>query len=78
MDSMLNVVYKSFIKNKTATERNKIRKNQLCWLKERDILFVKIDKEKKEPGLSEKDNVMVKTDKKADFVRERIIKFSKK
>lgn len=77
MDSMLNVVYKKLRKQMSPSQGAKLKVEQLKWLSKRDQYFKNITLY--EEGVLEKeDREMVVIDKKADFVKERIIELIKK
>lgn len=71
MDSLLNVVYKNCRSKLSLNQQQELKNKQLLWLKNRDIKFKKIDSE--DTGLGNGlDDLMAKTQQKADFVSERI------
>ena len=72
MDSLLNVVYKNRRSKLSPTEQLDLKNKQLLWLKKRDVQFVKIDNQ--DTGLGNGlDDLMVKTQEKANFVADRIL-----
>lgn len=72
MDSMLNVVYKRIRLKLSQADKDTLTKKQLIWLKKRDREYKIIDAEPNDDGLSPIDNLMVKVDKKAQFINDRI------
>lgn len=71
MDSLLNVVYKNCRSKMNLNAQQELKSKQLLWLKNRDIKFKKIDSEDIGHG-NGLDDLLVKTQKKADFISERI------
>lgn len=71
MDSLLNVVYKNCRSKLSLIQQQELKKKQLLWLANRDIKFKKIDSENSGLG-NGLDDLMAKTQEKADFVSERI------
>lgn len=71
MDSLLNVVYNRIKGELNTNSKEILRTKQLDWLKIRDAEFKKINS--KETGLGNgRDDLMSKTQDKADYVKERI------
>ena len=71
MDSMLHVVYKMERMRLDTTVRKNLNKEQLKWISDRNNYFEKI---KTEPSsLQGEDRQMEIADKKANFVRKRVI-----
>lgn len=71
MDSLLNVVYKRIKGELNTNSKEILRIKQLDWLKIRDAEFKKIDS--KETGLGNgSDDLMSKTQEKANYVKERV------
>lgn len=77
MDSILNVIYKNYRSKLSITAQQELKSSQLLWLKNRDILFKKIDA-KKTGDLQGVDDIMIKTQDKANFVSERVLLLIKK
>ncbi|WP_298145239.1 lysozyme inhibitor LprI family protein [Flavobacterium sp.] len=75
MDSMLNVVYKSIKLKMSTTQRDKITLEQREWLKKRDLYFKKAWSlaRSEGDGLSSEDIEMIAIDKKAQFVKDRVL-----
>lgn len=71
VDSLLNVVYKSIRKDLNETQQLDLKNKQLAWIKNRDLEFKKIDAQNTGLGKGS-DDLMVKTQHKADFVSERV------
>ena len=74
-DSILNVVYKKLRLKLNAAEKNKLKTEQLTWLKKRDKYFEnEYSKLKKENLFEEgsRDFEMIYYDKKSEFVMERV------
>ena len=74
-DSLLNVTYNKFRKGLTADGKEKLKKEQLVWLKERDLYFKsEFQKLKSEGDFDEgsQDFDMVFYDLRAQFVMERV------
>ncbi|MDR7372933.1 lysozyme inhibitor LprI family protein [Flavobacterium aquidurense] len=80
MDEQLNVTYKK-IKNKLSKpEQDKLKNQQLAWLKKRDQYFIKVktDTAKQLDGEnSSQDYKMICAHENALFVRDRIIELEK-
>ncbi len=72
MDSMLNVVYNGIIKNLDDDAKIALKKEQLGWLAHRDKAFSDFDNEKISE-ISSSDNQTLSLNKKADFVKERVV-----
>lgn len=70
MDSCLNVAYRQLIKTLDNSSKEALKKEEIIWLKTRDKKFKLIEKANKMEG---QDGEMVRTDKKADFVKERVL-----
>ena len=77
MDSMLNLVYKKVRKTMTPCQISRLKIEQLKWLANRDKYFKNIVLNTEERLLDEEDKEMVITDKKSDFVRERVVELIK-
>ncbi|MEO5776524.1 MAG: lysozyme inhibitor LprI family protein [Flavobacterium sp.] len=73
-DSLLNVVYNKVKLKLNSTQKAKLKKEQLAWLKKRDAYFDKVIKStlNGEEGLIGDDLRMVIADKEADFVFDRV------
>lgn len=71
IDSLLNVVYKNIKKGLNESQQLDLKNKQLAWIKNRDLKFKKIDIQNTGHG-NGLDDIMVKTQRKADFVAERI------
>lgn len=71
VDSLLNVVYKNIRKDLNETQQLDLKNKQLAWIKNRDLEFKKIDAQNTGLGKGS-DDLMVKTQQKADFVSERV------
>jgi uncharacterized protein YecT (DUF1311 family) len=78
MDSMLNLVYKKRRKKMSPSQASNLKIEQLKWLSKRDKYFKEITLGPEEKALGEKDREMVIMDKKADFVRDRVLELIKK
>ena len=78
MDSMLNVVYKQYRAKLNSSLRSKLKTDQIKWLSSRDNYFKNIILDSEEQALSKEDKEMVIIDKKAQFVRDRVIELLKK
>jgi uncharacterized protein YecT (DUF1311 family) len=75
VDSLLNVVYQNLKHQLNSEDRPKFLQEQKEWLKKRDAYFRKITKTTIKEGVFSEgtaDFEMVVTDKKADFVVERL------
>jgi uncharacterized protein YecT (DUF1311 family) len=70
LDSCLNVVYKQLKEKLDASSKAALKKEQLGWLKTRDLKFQQIDRTNKEEG---QDGKMFRQDEKAAFVRDRVL-----
>lgn len=77
IDKILNTTYKNIMSGLDETQKNKLKTEQKAWLKKRDAYFMKVDQEN-EDGLSGNDLKMIRTDKQADYVKERVIYLIKK
>lgn len=76
MDSILNVVYNKLRRNLNPKEKEVLKKEQLSWLKDRDIFFKKqnIEFEKKfNGGEWGSDMYMITYQNDAEFVKKRVI-----
>lgn len=75
-DSLLNVVYTKLKAKLNSTEQIKLKNEQLSWLKKRDLYFKKAYLEVKNeiPFPGSDDFEMIYTDKKSDFVMDRVKK----
>ncbi len=73
MDSMLNVTYKLLKAKADNNSRIVLRKEQRNWLSKRDKKFKEIDKGAAKGEIGGSDAKMIATDKKAAFVRERVM-----
>ena len=58
--------------------RSKLKNDQLKWLSSRDDYFKNIVLEPEEQALSKEDKEMIIIDKKAQFVRDRVIELLRK
>lgn len=81
-DSLLNLTYRSIITKCNDQQKAEFRKEQLAWLKHRDVYFKKTraEFEKANPGKSPyssafgaQDDAMFMFDKNAAFVKKRIL-----
>lgn len=75
MDSLLNVVYKNIHYQSDAAGKDRLKTEQKKWLTKRDVYFKKLEKEPHTeiaPGILTRDEAMIMTDQKADYVRERV------
>lgn len=76
MDSMLNVVYNSRMKNEDTALKARLKQDERKWLIRRDVYFKKLEKNldtrvrKYGPV---QDDAMIMVDKKARFVRNRVL-----
>jgi uncharacterized protein YecT (DUF1311 family) len=73
MDNVLNEVYKELRSKLDSSQKVEFRNEQLLWLKKRDRYFTEIHSEVKADGLQGADYQMSVLDKKAEFVKDRII-----
>ncbi|QLC65083.1 DUF1311 domain-containing protein [Flavobacterium sp. LPB0248] len=74
-DSLLNVVYKNLKERISSKEQSKLKKEQLEWLKKRDLYFEKVYADTKREGNFKegtRDFEMVVFDEKANFVFGRV------
>ncbi|WP_289658663.1 lysozyme inhibitor LprI family protein [Flavobacterium panacagri] len=74
-DSLLNVVYKNLKEKISSKEQSKLKKEQLEWLKKRDLYFEKVYADTKKEGHfieGTRDFEMVVFDEKANFVFGRV------
>jgi uncharacterized protein YecT (DUF1311 family) len=78
MDSMLNVAYKRLKVKLNPLEFSKLKTDQLKWLSCRDKYFGSIVLTSDEESLGKEDQQMIIEDKKAKFVKDRVIKLIKK
>jgi uncharacterized protein YecT (DUF1311 family) len=76
MDNMLNVVYKKLRLQYDSSQRIILRTEERKWLLGRKKYFIKVDNESDE--LSGQDRVMDEVDKKAKFVRHRVLELIKR
>ena len=74
IDSLLNEVYKNARLKINQKEKDKLKSEQLKWIKNRDLYFKKAYAEAKDEAgdLSKEDIEMVFIDKKAECVKERV------
>lgn len=70
LDSCLNLVYKQLKEKLDVPSKAALNKEQLEWLKTRDLKFQQIDRTNKEEG---QDGEMFRQDEKATFVRDRVL-----
>jgi uncharacterized protein YecT (DUF1311 family) len=77
IDKILNVTYNNIMSGLDQTQKTALRTEQRSWLKERKAYFTKVDREN-EDGLAGNDLKMVRIDKQADYVKERVIYLIKK
>jgi uncharacterized protein YecT (DUF1311 family) len=73
MDSMLNVVYKNLVKDADSATKATLKKEELEWLRQRDKAFSDFDNEQVSE-ISAYDNQTLSLNKKAEFVKERVVK----
>ena len=75
IDNLLNEVYKKIKLKMSSLEKEKLKKEQINWLIKRDLYFKKAYSEAKveAEGLSNNDLQMIYIDKKAEYVKSRII-----
>lgn len=80
IDSLLNDVYKKARVNMSSSDKEKLKAEQLNWLKKRDQYFKKAytDAKNEADGLSDEDLEMVYVDKKSEFVKNRVVVLMKK
>lgn len=73
-DKLLNEVYQSIRAKLTTTDKEKLKNEQLKWLKQRDAFFKRAYILAKEEAvdLPQEDLEMIYIDKKGDFVKERV------
>lgn len=83
MDSILNIRYKLLRSRSNATQKSNLKTEQLKWLAKRDKQFA-INKQKvhKQAVIDEmdggQDEMMILTQKNADFIKARVIELLKK
>ena len=79
-DKLLNEVYQIIRQKLSEKEKTNLRNDQLKWLKERDLFFIKAVKIAKEEAedLPEEDLQMIYMDKKSEYVKERVVFLIKK
>jgi uncharacterized protein YecT (DUF1311 family) len=77
IDKILNVTYNNIMPRLDQTQKTALRTEQRNWLKERDAYFMKVDQEN-EDGLAGNDLKMIRIDKQADYVKQRVIYLIKK
>lgn len=77
MDSMLNRVYNKLRKQLSTSEFSTLKSQQISWIANRDRYFKSIKLSPEEKELPEEDQQMVIIDKKADFVRNRVLELIK-
>lgn len=81
MDSMLNVVYNNSKAILNLSEKEAFKKEQLAWLKKRDVYFKKKDKifqDNIKKGNGGQDMRMINIDNKANYVKARVLVLIKK
>ena len=81
MDSMLNVVYNKLKASLSQSKKDSLKKEQLNWLKKRDLYFEKQNKEfryKFQSGEWGSDMAMITYDNQAEYVKDRVIILIKK
>ncbi|QGK74561.1 lysozyme inhibitor LprI family protein [Flavobacterium sp. SLB02] len=74
-DSLLNVVYKNLKLKLSSKEQSKLKKEQLDWIKKRDLYFEKVYSDTKKEGHfieGSSDFDMVVFDEKANYVFARV------
>ncbi|MCF6131288.1 lysozyme inhibitor LprI family protein [Flavobacterium wongokense] len=73
-DSLLNIVYNKISIRLNKQDREKFRKEQLKWIKQRDVYFKKVRKKElnADEGFLGDDQKMVIADKQAEFIFERV------
>jgi uncharacterized protein YecT (DUF1311 family) len=76
IDSILNVVYKKLRLQYDSSQKIILRTEERKWLLDRKNYFIKVDNESDE--LSGQDRVMDVIDKKAKFVRDRVLELIKR
>lgn len=80
-DSLLNVAYKNLKLKLSSKEQSKLKKEQLDWLKKRDLYFEKVYADTKKEGHfieGSSDFDMVVFDEKANYVFARVKELIKK
>ena len=70
LDSSLNVAYKQLMKKLDLPGKNALKKEELAWLKERDLKFKSINSKNILEG---QDAEMIAESEKADFIKERVL-----
>jgi uncharacterized protein YecT (DUF1311 family) len=80
MDNLLNEVYKKAKLKMSSSEIEKLKTEQLNWLKKRDLYFKKayIEAKDEADGLGSDDLQMVFVDKKTEYVKDRVVFLIKK
>lgn len=78
IDSVLNLVYKNVQSRNSNNQKLLLKTEQIKWLSTRDRFFKNINKDPELIGLGSVDREMVIIDKKAEFVKDRIIFLLKK
>lgn len=80
IDALLNEVYKKSRLKINQKEKDRLKSEQLKWIKNRDLYFKKAYAEAKDEAedLSKEDIEMVFIDKKAEYVKERVLYLIKK
>jgi uncharacterized protein YecT (DUF1311 family) len=77
IDNMLNVVYKKLRGSYDSSQQATLKSEQLKWLSDRNKYFKKVDSEP-EDGLTGQDKIMAELDKKAEFVKDRVLTLIKR
>lgn len=75
MDSLLNVLYKTLSKQLSASDFSTLKSKQRTWITKRDAYFSQINKRTSIEGLTGQDLLMLKNDRKALFVKQRVNEF---
>jgi uncharacterized protein YecT (DUF1311 family) len=70
MDSCLNVAYNQLLVRLKPSQKEIFKREQLSWLKSKKEVFDRINKTNKVEG---QDGKMIRTDLKADYVKERVL-----
>lgn len=73
-DSLLNVVYNKIRIKLNPEQKGKLKKEQLAWLKKRNVYFNKVYKEVENQlgNTTSQDSRMIIADKEAEFVFKRV------
>jgi len=78
IDSILNVVYKQIRRQMSEPQFNKLKKEQIAWLKKRDKFFKQVDVDVKKENAGVEAETALAINRKAYFVEGRIKELLKK